>query len=199
MNLAFCGYLLLLACSDWKRSHLPERGGMRQQEKSTSCVAKLLCFDVLQSVLKHAVSKLKHVTKVHAVHNMYLCTEVLSYAFLLLINKSVVSRFCAVSKITLYTVWLLLVFSRFFFQKVNIWIVVMRAKSTWIQLLYLFLIKNFLNSGLPKASFKDKRGERGCISMRNKEEMFLYSRLLNTSCGMVQMCSNSYCRKKTNQ
>lgn len=33
----------------------------------------------------------------------------LSCAFLLLINKSVVFRFCAVSKFTLFTVWLLLV------------------------------------------------------------------------------------------
>jgi len=104
MNLVLCGYLLLLACSDRKRSRLSEHGGMWQRKKSTSWVTQLLCFDVLQTVLKHAVSKLKHVIQVHAVHNIYLSTEVLSHAFLLLINKSVVSKFCAVSEITLYTV-----------------------------------------------------------------------------------------------
>lgn len=68
-NLAFCGYLLLLACSVRKRSYLSEQHGMWQEKKSTSGAAKLLCFGVLQTVLKHAVSKLKHVTQVHAVHN----------------------------------------------------------------------------------------------------------------------------------
>lgn len=108
MNLAFCGYLLLLACSVRKRSHLSERGGMWQQKKSTSGVAKLLCFDVLQTVLKHAVSKLKHVTQVHAVHNKSRYRG-FALAFLLLINKSVFFKICAVSKFTLFTVWLLLV------------------------------------------------------------------------------------------
>lgn len=144
MTLAFCGYLLLLACSDGRRSHVSECGGMWQQKKSTSCVPKLLCFDVLQTVLKHAVSKIKHVTQVHAVLSIYIYVQRFCLMlFLLLINKSVVSKICAVSKITLYTVWLLLIFSGFSFKKkkkktrcknfrsyyINC---VMKTKSTWI-------------------------------------------------------------------
>lgn len=104
MNLAFCGYLLLLACSVRKRDIM----GCDNKRSPVLVLQNCSALNVLQTVLKHAVPKLKHVTKC-MLHTTDLCTGVLSCAFLLLIKKSVVFRFCAVSKFTLFTLRLLLV------------------------------------------------------------------------------------------
>lgn len=138
-----------------------------------------------------------------------LCTGVLSCAFLLLIYKSVVFRFCAVIKFTLLAVWLLLVSFKKeknpqIFWKLIYELLEWKQKSTWIQLLYLFLvhreitgIKIFWVDAYQKHLKRQDVWKR--ISIKNEEEMFCYAAVLNTSCGTVHMCSNDYCKRKANE